>query len=181
MSSKRISHKHFILVLLIAMQSVCLAASGQTGAVDLEKRVKVDGARAVVDQLYRNENKWNAVLRHIAHGEAQWVELGSELYGAADGGAREMLAEAFGEALEHAPARILDLAKRQVVRIDQFCIGPDVDDERYSSSYDAAVKALQRRIESVKSVQISELALYKGECLASLSDAGKGLAQFFGR
>src|SRR5262245_13963525 len=119
--------------LLVILVACCPIAFAAIDAASLDQRVKTDGARLVVDQLYKQPSNWESVRRHISHGEARWVGLGSRLYVEADAGPKEMLAESLAEALERAPANVLELARKHMVRTDELCIGPDVDDPRYAS------------------------------------------------
>jgi hypothetical protein len=91
-----------------------------------------------------------------------------------------MLQESFGEALERNPIFLLTLASQGKLKIEEFCIGPDVDDERYSS-YAAASEAWRRRITAVRAINEEKLSSYKESCAQALGLAGQHLRRFFGR
>ena len=137
-----------------------------------------DGARAATGSLYARPSTWNRFLKHIAMGEDGWVQIGVVLHGQSDAGAREMLEESLGEALERKPAMLLALASQGKVKTEEFCIGPDVDDDRYSS-YATASRALNRRITAVRAVDEEKLRPFKDSCLQALGVAGQHLHQFF--
>jgi hypothetical protein len=167
-----------IVFMTCSLSGRTLAATHEVRLADLTAMIDRDGARVVVGKLYARADTWSAVLKHIGTGANDWVQLGAALHSQSDGAAREMLEESFGEALERKPSELLALASQGKLKIEEFCIGPDVDDDRYSS-YATASRALDRRITAVRAVNDDALRTYRDSCLQALGSVGPHLHQFF--
>lgn len=90
-----------------------------------------------------------------------------------------MLAHSLAEALIPAAALELTLVSQRKLTITDVCIGPDIDDGRFST-YEAAAKALHQTIASVQRVNSTELQSYKEQCLRQLAQQESSLSTFFG-
>ena len=167
-----------VVYLMYSPSGKALAATHEVSLKSITAIIERDGARATAANLYAHPVTWDAILKHIGTGEDGWIQLGIVLHGPSDAGAREMLEESFGEALERKPAVLLTLTSQGKLKTEEFCIGPDVDDERYSS-YATTSRALLRRIMAVRAVDEDELRPYRESCLQALGVGGQHLHQFF--
>lgn len=169
-----------IVYLICLLGEKAPAATHEVSLTDITGMIDRDGARAVAVRLYARPDRWNTFLKRIETGADGWVRIGIVLHGQSDGAAREMLEESFGEALERRPSVLLALASQGKLKIEEFCIGPDVDDERYSSDATAS-RALDRRVIAVRAVNADALRPYRDSCLLALGSAAQHLHQFFDR
>ena len=167
-----------IVFLTYSLSEKALAAMHEVRLADISTMIDHDGAQAVVRKLYAQSDTWDAVLKKIGTGADGWVQIGIALHDQADGAEREMLEESFGEALGRKPAVLLELASQGKLKTEEFCIGPDVDDERYSS-YATASRALNRRITAVRAVNEDALRPYRNSCLEALRSEEQHLHRFF--
>jgi hypothetical protein len=186
----RSSHAMRALLLLATMLSgmsfaMCALSASPTSKppaanIDqIEQMIRKNGAQATVRTLYHHEGAWDHLRKHIAKGDPRWLKAGAALYSAADGGARQMLAHSLGEALNPAAALELTLASQQILNVTDVCVGPDIDDDRFST-YETAVNALHQTVASVQRVSAPELQSYKDECLRQLVRQESSISTFFG-
>jgi hypothetical protein len=143
----------------------------------IQQQIAQDGAARVLSRIYANKAIWVEVLRDIASGEEDWLDVANRLYPASDAGSREQLAQALGEALEHQPDKVL----RVSVPIFGFavCAGPDVDDARYDS-FDLSMAAIHNREVALLRVDGADLRKRRDSCLAELEAARDHVGAFYG-
>jgi len=146
---------------------------------EIEAMIRNKGAQQTVHTLYDQDVAWDLLREQVAKGQPRWLKAGATLYGAADSGAKQMLAHSLAEALIPAAALEMTLASQHTLKITDVCIGLDVDDDRFST-YEAAAKALRQTIASVQRVNSPELQSYKEECLRQLAQQESSLSAFFG-
>jgi hypothetical protein len=144
----------------------------------IEAMIRKNGAQQTVHALYDQDVAWDHLRENVAKGQPRWLKVGATLYGAADGGAKQMLAHSLAEALIPAAARVMTLASQRTLTVTDVCIGPDVDDDRFST-YEAAATALHQTIASVQRVTSPELQSYKEDCLRQLAQQESSLSTFF--
>jgi hypothetical protein len=179
MSFSNRAHVVAIALILGFGNAACQPASPETIRIgDLEDGIKGD-VRGFVTSLYYQPEKWEYLRSMIGNGEPRWIEAGVVLYGAADGGARTMLAASFGEALQNAAMHMLQLMHDGKVLPRVVCAAPDIDDDRYGTLLEATT-ALNERIAAVGAVSSPDLADQRTECLRLLGEAEGGLKRFFG-
>jgi hypothetical protein len=171
------------LLSTLAMERRAMAVGDATqklNSIDsIEKAIANAGIEVTLERVYHQTDAWTALQEHIANGDLPWVRAGVQLYKKADGGAREMLSMSFGEALKAIPKYFLGLASHNILDTADFCVGPDVDDNRYLS-YELAAKELQRRKVAVERIANTHLTPYKEKCLHQLSDEEGPLANAYG-
>ena len=143
----------------------------------LRQEIKSRGARAVVSKLYDDSNSWHFILTKIATGDRSWLEIAVALHPGSDAGSSEMLTLAVGEALEHNPINVFQIAPK-AFQLSFICSGPDVDDHRYDS-YEFSMKAINRRINKVAAVTNPALMNMGKECIRYLEESKKSIAQFY--
>src|SRR5205085_4321732 len=78
--------------------------------LNLRALVRDEGARAALAQLYGDSDQWQHLLTGVATGAPDWLRLANDLHAAADAGSAEQLKVAVGEALEHNPINVLQIA-----------------------------------------------------------------------
>jgi hypothetical protein len=139
--------------------------------------IKSKGARAVVSELYDDQNVWQSMLQKIASGNLAWLKVAVALHPVSDAGSSEMLTLAVGEALENDPKNVFKIALGSF-KLGNICSGPDVDDARYDS-YELSMKAINRRIKKVAAIKDQSLMNTSKECTQYLEKSRKGIAQFY--
>src|SRR5215471_1521961 len=102
---------------------------GEPSSKSLSERISSEGARQVLSEIMASETQWNNLRIDIANGKQESLVAGMTLYLSADAGAREMLGHSFGEALKPAATKVLELAKRNNMPMNELCQSPDVDDD----------------------------------------------------
>src|SRR5262245_23477378 len=90
----------------------CLASANGGGEQHLDadvvlKSISTDGAAAVLQNLYADEEKWDSVLALISAGNRKWLEIAGTLFQVSDAGAADALQFSLGDALESAPTSVL--------------------------------------------------------------------------
>ena len=173
----------FLALSIVLMLSIAYGADNKPADLPLKpeallQEINLKGARAVVIELYKNSNVWDAVLKKIATGNRSWLEIAVALRPGSDAGSSEMLTLAVGEALEHNPTTVLQVAPK-AFQLSSVCSGPDVDDHRYDS-YELSMKAINRRIEKLSTIKDRSLLNPSKKCIGHLEESKKGIAQFYG-
>jgi hypothetical protein len=153
--------------------------AGQRRPGDLLKDIRAIGAKATLNELYRDDTQWTALLRGIASGVAEWFAVAEALRPAADAHVSEALDAAFGEALGTNAQLVLSNATGPFF-LSATCTSPDVDDERFDTLR-TALAELNRRIRGVERVKDPELALVRTDCLDMLRGSEPQLRRFFGK
>ena len=167
---------------ILLMTSFAYGADTKPADIQLKpesllQEIKSKGAGAVVLKLYDDSNVWNSILKKIATGDRSWLEIAIALHPGSDAGSSEMLTLAVGEALEHNPINVFQIAPKSF-QLSFICSAPDVDDERYNT-YELSMKAINRRINKVAAVKDSSLINMRKECIRYLEDSKKSLAQAY--
>jgi len=175
-----------LLVLFLIIAVGCVGDLRKQNQIDNKRNVNASeiideiqkrGAKAVVKAFYENCDLWNELLRRIASGEREWIEVAIYLKPGADAGASEMLNFAVGEAIENAPETVLKAAVENY-DLKEICCGPDVDDARYST-YSKALATTKRRIEALQKVEDEALQQNRDKCIGNLQEAISRLRRFF--
>jgi hypothetical protein len=163
----------------IAMLIACsLSASAQSTAAQIDNRITRYGAERTLWAIYADDDQWSNLLAQIARGEEPWLRVANRLRKVTDAGASEQLDLAVGEALEHAPERVLRLSV-PVFGVGEVCGGPDMDDARYGS-YELSIRAIDRREAQLRSVTVPHLRAVRDKCVASLEASKSAVARFYG-
>src|SRR6185437_5710533 len=139
--------------------------------------VQTIGAKATLNELYRDDETWIGILRGIAGGTPEWLAVAEALRPVADAHPAEALAGAVGEALGRNARLILSHAAGPFFLSD-VCGAPDVDDDRFDK-LPAALSELNRRVRGVERVQDPALAQVRTDCLNSLHEGEAKLREFF--
>jgi hypothetical protein len=161
----------------LALWPVLLCAQTPLTPEAVSQRIASTGARATLGAIYEDYRAWQELLAGIATGTPGWLKLAVRLQRVSDAGASEQLKLAAGEALEHRPRTVLELAV-PAFGIEYVCGVPDVDDVRYAS-YDLAVQAIEQRKRMLLSVTIPRLRAVRDQCIATLEEARSPLARFY--
>jgi hypothetical protein len=143
----------------------------------LMESIATRGSRVVLNDLYSNTSEWLALLRHVATGDAAWLRVASALYPVTDAGAAEMLPLAVGEALGNNPINVFQIASK-TFELKLICGGPDVDDSRFDS-YELSMKAIDQRIQKIRTIKDQTLTEMTTECIKYLEESKKDIARFY--
>jgi hypothetical protein len=167
---------------IVLMTSIAYGADAKPSDFQLKpesllQEIKSKGAGAVVFKLYDDSNTWNYILKKIATGDRSWLGIAVALHPGSDAGSSEMLTLAVGEALEHNPLNVFQIAPKDY-QLSFICSGPDVDDNRYDS-YELSMKAINLRIKKVAAIKEPSLMNMSKECISFLEESKKGIAQFY--
>ena len=146
-------------------------------AREVTKSITTMGPRGALDSLYQNEDQWNKLIAGIATGKPAWLNIAKRLRRVSDGGTREQIDLAVGEALEHRPADVLSLVLDEF-GLDEVCQGPDVDDKRFDS-YDLAIAAIRHRQDKLRALNNGNLTVKRDACVSALDRARADIARFY--
>jgi hypothetical protein len=128
------------------------------------------GARAVVNELYEDDTRWDAVKAGIASGNKVWLEVARRLKREAEtSGPGQDLTEAVASALERAPARVLAVLDGQAFDADDVCSLNTLEDS-LGPEFGAALRTVERRERAVASVADPSVAARKRDCLGFLRE-----------
>jgi len=145
---------------------------------DVLGRIAKLGARPTLDAMYEDGGEWHQVLSGIATGERHWLKVAVELHPTSDAGPSRQLELATGEALEHHPSTVLEIAV-PVIGIRSVCGGPDVDDKRYDS-FELSTRAIEMRKRMLRTVSETGLLALRNRCIQQLEASKAGIAKFYG-
>jgi hypothetical protein len=159
------------VALLVAVQPV---PDPVPRADEVAALVREIGAREALAALECEPALWEAVVRGVASGQVEWLEVGRELRRYTDPDASEWLDLALAEALLPAPEAVLGIAGGSVWHVDDFC-GTIGFAERGASDGDSIARFLDTRREALLGVERADLAQRRDDCLARLSDAREDL------
>ena len=169
------------LVVCVTSSTVQAAVGGQTARrprpSDILHDVRTIGAKATLNELYRDDEKWSTLLRGIGGGTAEWFAVAEALRPVTDAHPSEALEAAVGEALGTNAQLILSHATGPFF-LATVCKSPDVDDERFDSLR-TALTELNRRIRGVERVQDPALAQVRTDCLTALRGSESELRRYF--
>jgi hypothetical protein len=140
--------------------------------------IREKGAATALRQIYESEKQWQELLRGIATGQVNWLNVANELRPASDAGSAEQLELAVGEALEHRPSTVLRVAF-PVFGVS-VCGGPDVDDARFDS-YELSIRAIAKRRKLLSRISAPNLRRARDLCVGELELSKVGIARFYGK
>ncbi|GLR07642.1 hypothetical protein COO59_09505 [Mixta theicola] len=115
------------LVLLLVLLPASLNAIAHLTPGYLTKEIKSQGARAVISELYANEEEgWQYVTTQISKGENSWLDVASQLAPGTDAASAETLSSAVALAIPHNPAGVINILteKYQPLSRRQVCSLP---------------------------------------------------------
>ena len=159
-----------LLNLLMVMASGSALAGTAPPPADLRAMVAEHGARYVVDELVR-QDRWDAVSRHIATGQADWLLLVPMLATGTDAGPSEDLGVDLAFALPKNPQAVLTVANEKkwaeggIIGIQRVCGVPFVETTEPR-------KYLRDTTRAVQGVTDPELANKRRQCLEALVHSG---------
>ena len=178
--------RHIFLLIFIlfifCITSNCIAnelalTKSQITPREISKIIQKQGPKQTIKLLYANQKTWDMVLRNIASGKQEWLNVAKLLKSGTDAGSSEMLNLAMGEALAYSPKFVLEIMKE-----DNFftavCYGPDLDDIRFST-YDKAINATNFRIAVLEKVNDSNLMDIRNKCIDNLKKSKISLQEYF--
>ncbi len=141
-------------------------------AVDVLTRVKDEGAKAVAEELWKENDTWNEVMTNVGRGDPQWLKVAASLRPGTDGGAAEMLDEAVFLALKPAPLAVLNLLKSHEFETTSVC------SSNVGADYPAAKsrRFIALRIKVLESVSEPTVREMRDQCLAGLRAALRDFA-----
>ena len=160
-----------LLLCMVQLTSCCAnggSSSSEATLRELRAQADIQGMSVAVRNVFQRPDQWVAIQQQIEGADPNWVQFAADMFHHADAGAREMLSHSLAGALDRAPGLLLTLAKSKQLNTSDFCIGPDVDDDRYAT-LNLAMTALKRRVVAVDSVSAPDLNSYKGACLKERS------------
>jgi hypothetical protein len=129
--------------------------------LELIKQVDQRGPIPVVRELFERDEDWRDVLRNVARGDPEWLEVAARLREGSDAHCTEELVEAVRSALAESAERVLELTRRSF-RLDEICRVPlfDVD----ATSRDQVIAVLDRRIKALDRVKRPDLLKERERC-----------------
>jgi hypothetical protein len=149
----------------LAVFSSC-AAAAPPSPNDLSKNIQAVGAKAVVDDLVKN-NQWDKITTFMAQGQSNWISLAPSLAQGSDAGTSEDLGMALAFGLPKSPRAVLaaiDPQNGPVLGVDRVCGVPFI--EGTISDVNGYIK---QAIAAVSAVNDPSLAGVKAACLKDLN------------
>jgi hypothetical protein len=156
----------------IFVESTSLA---QEDPHSLMQQINKMGARSAIRKLWENQGIWENVMKRIASGEEDWVELAIALYAGSDAGAASELRDAMFQALRQNPAYVLGRAE-PTFPVSDLCGGRSDP----LPTYKDAIAEQESTIAAVKTVKSEELNSKKEACVSKLEEEKGHLRRFFG-
>jgi hypothetical protein len=138
----------------------------------LRDRIKSQGAKAVIIDLFHQKDAWHSVLDRVASGDREWMLIAVELHRAADGGARGELNIAAAESLQYAPAAALDVLVTEFT-IEMLCR----NENSLGDTLEASLQIIKERREALTGVKLSKLESNKQRCLVLLDELEKAVRE----
>jgi hypothetical protein len=117
-------------------------------------------------------------MKKIGSGDESWLKAAVALRSGSDGAASEMLDSAVGEALEHNAENVFRITLKGF-DLTHICSAPDVNEERYNS-YKLSLKAIDLRIQKVRSIKVHSFDAITKECIRYLEASKESLAEYYG-
>jgi hypothetical protein len=164
------------LVLAAFVLAMPAAARGKRAVTPerLAEEIATRGAKPCLARLYEDEAAWADVTARIADGEREWLAIATRLLSVAQDPAAYDLEAAVGEALEHAPDHVLELAdERGEIAVSWVC-GETATFEEDPTEEDL-IEMLVDREKAVRAVKEPALAKTRDACLKELAKARAGL------
>jgi hypothetical protein len=169
----------FVGVLIACLQMACGGGANDGESTERQpQELKSDEVAKLLQAEYADDALWISRRSGIASGSDEALRQGLAMYLVADGGAKQMLAQAFGEALGAQAEKVLFLARESHISVGAFCTAPDVDDDRFST-LELATEELEKRLRAVTRVSRDELSSERQQCVDMLNQSRKGLSEFF--
>jgi hypothetical protein len=162
---------------IVGLSTVVASAQPAVTSDNIDQRIAEVGPHTTVAEMYADPSIWTAVLSGVSSGEANWIKVAIKLRQSSDAAASQELELALGEALEHQPQAVLEIAG-PALGLQVICAGPDVDDKRYDS-YALSIRAIDARVAMVRSLSDTRVAAARERCLGALEASKSGLARFY--
>jgi hypothetical protein len=115
-----------IVAALACVLSASAAASGNLSPDMLLQRIRQQGGQIVLAELWQDRQAFDGILKRIAKGEPQWLEVARRLRPFSDAGASESIDEAVARALPVQPRRVLSLVG-QGFELEHLCTSPFIE------------------------------------------------------
>ena len=156
--------------LLLAALSTRATAAPPGSPEALLEEINRLGARAVVTELYEDDQRWDAVRSGVASGSRAWLEVARRLKREAEtSGPGQDLTEAVASALERSPGHVLAVLDGQSFDADDVCSLNTIEDS-LGSDFHAALRTVERRERAVASVTDRAVEARKRDCLGFLHE-----------
>jgi hypothetical protein len=161
-----------------AVQSAMPRCPSLVSTKDVLDRIASVGAAATLSELRGNLGQWNALIKEIAGGEAQWLEIAKAFAPVADGGSAEELSGSVAEALARSPREVLAILSAPHATEGQRSLSVDDVCGNYGVDWDpsAALSLLRAQSTAVASISEASLAETRTECLTLIRKSEERLA-----
>jgi hypothetical protein len=160
------------LVLCFSADALAAAPYKELPSVDrLRREIQHDGARAVLDRLYSNQDVFDRLLGSIGTGDRAWLDVAILLKPASDAGSSEMLTAAMSEALLNAPGRVLLLVtdNSREFKLHTVCDGVHVGTDLSPAQYRAWLRRAERVLRKYRPSPATSQK--KEQCLSAIAEA----------
>ncbi|MFL5813328.1 MAG: hypothetical protein ACJ763_07095 [Bdellovibrionia bacterium] len=170
-----------LCITLGLLWNVCCHASSDadekfvTSSFVLQARIKKDGPRRVLEQVYGNRTEWESVLNQIQAADANRIKLAIDFVNVADAGAYGELTNAIVGALQKDPVITLSLAPKNI--LSSICSGMYQDGpwkHEFASAIEE-VEKLKKKIEKSKLGSTNKAKL----CLRYLEKGKTEIREYF--
>jgi len=144
----------------------------------LIRQIDQRGPSQVVRELFDSDEEWANILRNVARGEPEWLELAARLHEGSDAHSSEELVEAVRSALTESPEHVLELSRKSFP-LTEVCCKPafDVDAGRL----DQEIADLYRQIRALDRVNRADLAGAREKCKELIRQSIREIRQSYGK
>ena len=157
-----------IVVLLLCCQVSCASSSAMLQAPNVLSEIEQRGAHAVVQELYKDTERWQALLKAVSSGSHEWLTVATKLRPGTDAGSSEMLETAIFFALGNAPVESLKLISAGTFSVEGTCSSNFLIDTPADQD---ALSMIDKRIAVLKIVKDPNLVATRDLCIKGLQQA----------
>jgi hypothetical protein len=122
------------------------------------------GARAVLDELFRDASVWDALIKAVESGDPRWLRIAKRFQGTAEAGGAQELQMAVGGALERNPEGVLRLLRDGYSKASVVC-GLEGVEDGLGVDYQQALGTVSRRQAAIERGTSAELKGQRRDCL----------------
>lgn len=156
-------HKALAFLAITVATAVTAGTSALPNPTVLSSQIDAEGARPVLNRLWKDDAAFDALCEAIATADPAWLEMARRLRTVSDAGASLSLNYSVARALPKAPERVLALIGSGF-EIHDICTSPFIEPEP-----GVAEKYQKEAVAALKKVSAAALFDVRDRCLVSVS------------
>jgi hypothetical protein len=138
--------------------------AGQLTPEQVQRLVREKGPAIMQDKAL--QDNWNPILRAVAAGNEQWLDVATELLRYSDGESSGSLSAALGEALAHSPREVLRRLDGKYATAQSVCGNTFGDAGWLGVSWKTSAPTLRAQKKALGALQDPDLSSLRETCLA---------------